>query len=55
MRLPLLASNVLLNVAKHVLHVVVLGVRNVRVVVRATAVAVGRSRELHVHYRRVLV
>ena len=49
------SSNVLLNVAKHVLHVVVLWIARVRVVIRAGSVPVRGCRELHVHYRRMLI
>ena len=45
----------LLYVAKHVLHVVVLGIVRVGVVIGATPVAVRSRWELHVHYWRVLV
>lgn len=50
-----LASDVLLYVSQHVLHVIVLRVARVSVMVGATPVAVRSRRELHIHYRRVLI
>jgi hypothetical protein len=48
-------SDVLLYVAEHVLHVIVLGIAGVGVVVRATPVSVRSRWEFHVHYWRMLI
>jgi hypothetical protein len=48
-------SDVLLYIAKNVLHVVVLRIASMGVVVGATPVAVRSSGEFHVHYRGMLV
>lgn len=53
--MSVLVSNMLLNVAQNVLHVVVLRVLSVSVVVGATSIAVRSGGELHVHDWRMLV
>ena len=50
-----LSSNMLLNVAQNVLHMVVLRVLSMSVVVGATPVSMRSRRELHVHDWRMLV
>ena len=55
MRFGLGDSNVLLDVAKYVLHMIVLGIRSMRVVVRAAPVPVRSCWEFHVHYWRMLI